>query len=42
MLCFKFFQIEITYKDLYKQKQVTDIFAIDVKTVVVSDKKNMR
>ena len=38
MSCFKFVQIEITSKDFYKQKHVTDIFMINVNTVVVSDK----
>ena len=36
---FKFSQKEvITAKDLYKQRQITDIFTIDVNKVVVSDK----
>ena len=38
MSCFKFGQIEIASKDFYKQKQLTDIFRIDVNKVVVSDK----
>ena len=36
---FKFGQKEvITAKDLHKQRQITDIFMIDVNKVVVSDK----
>ena len=38
MSCFKFGQTEIASKDFYKQKQLTDIFTIDVNKVVVSDK----
>ena len=38
MSCFKLGQIEIASKDFYKQKQLTDIFTIDVNKVVVSDK----
>ena len=38
MSCFKFGQIEIASKDFCKQKQLTDIFTIDVNKVVVSDK----
>lgn len=35
---FNFGQIEVISKDFYKQKQKTDIFTIDVKKVMVSDK----
>ena len=35
---FKFGQKEITAKDFYKQRQITDIFMIDVNKVIVSDK----
>ena len=38
MSYFKFGQIEIASKDFCKQKQLTDIFTIDVNKVVVSDK----
>lgn len=38
MSCFRFAQIEIASKDLYKQKQITDIFTIDVNKVMVSNK----
>ena len=31
-------QKEVTTKDFYDQRQITDIFAIDVNKVVVSDK----
>ena len=31
-------QKEVTTKDLYGQRQITDIFKIDVNKVVVSDK----
>ena len=34
----KFRQKEVTIKDLYGQRQITNIFTIDVKKVVVSDK----
>ena len=34
----KFGQKEVTTKDFYGQRQITDIFMIDVKKVVVSDK----
>ena len=34
----KFGQIEVTGKDFYKQRWITDIFTIDVNKVVVSDK----
>ena len=34
----KFGQKETTAKDFYKQRQVTDIFMIDVNKVIVSDK----
>ena len=35
---FKFDQKEVTTKDFYKERQITDIFTIDVNTVVVSHK----
>ena len=35
---FKFGQKEITVKDFYSQRQITDIFMIDINKVVVSDK----
>ena len=35
---FIFGQKEITTKDFYGQRQITDIFTIDVNKVVVSDK----
>ena len=35
---FKFGQKEVTAKDFYKQRQITDIFTIDVNKLVVSDK----
>ena len=35
---FKFGQKEVTTKDFYGQRQITDIFAIDVNKLVVSDK----
>ena len=35
---FKFGQKEVTAKDFYRQRQITDIFTIDVNRVVVSDK----
>ena len=34
----KFGQKEVTAKDFYGERQVTDIFTIDVNKVVVSDK----
>ena len=34
----KFGQKEITTKDFYRQRQITDIFMIDVNKLVVSDK----
>ena len=34
----KFGQKEVTTKDFYGQRQITDIFMIDVNKVVVSDK----
>ena len=37
MLVKKFGQKEVTTKDFYRQRQITDIFTIDVKKVVVSD-----
>ena len=35
---FKFDQKEVTAKDFYKQRQITDISMIDVNKVAVSDK----
>ena len=35
---FKFNQKEVTVKDFYRQREITDIFMIDVNKVVVSDK----
>ena len=35
---FKFGQKEVTTKDYYRQRQITDIFTIDVNKLVVSDK----
>ena len=35
---FKFGQIVVASKDFHKQRQITDIFAIDVDKVVLSDK----
>ena len=35
---FKFGQKEVTAKNFYMQRQITDIFTIDVNKVVVSDK----
>ena len=35
---FKFGQKEVTVKSFYRQRQITDIFTIDVNKVVVSDK----
>ena len=35
---FKFGQKEVTAKDFCKQRQITDIFTIDVNKVVLSDK----
>ena len=34
----KFGQSEVTTKDFYGQRQITDVFAIDVNRVVISDK----
>ena len=34
----KFGQKEVTTKDFYGQRQITDIFTIDVNKVVISDK----
>ena len=34
----KFGQNEVTTKDFYGQRKITDIFTIDIKKVVVSDK----
>ena len=35
---FQFGQKEVTAKGFYRQRQITDIFTIDVKKVLVSDK----
>ena len=35
---FKFDQKEVTAKDFYGQRKITDVFAIDVNKVVVSNK----
>ena len=35
---FKFGQKEVTTKDFYGQRQITDIFTTDVNKLVVSDK----
>ena len=35
---FKFGQKEVTAKDLYMQKQITDILTINLNKLVVSDK----
>ena len=35
---FKFDQKEVTIRDFYGQRQITDVFTIDVKMLVVSDK----
>ena len=37
-MMFKFGQKEVTAKEFYKQRQITDIFTIDVNKVVISDK----
>ena len=37
-MIFKFGQKEVTAKEFYKQRQITDIFTIDVNKVVISDK----
>ena len=34
----KFGQKEVTTKDFYEQRQITDIFTIDVNKLVISDK----
>ena len=34
----KFSQKEVTTKDFYRQRQITDIFTIDVNKLVISDK----
>ena len=34
----KFGQKEVTTKDFYRQRQITDIFTIDINKVLVSDK----
>ena len=34
----KFGQKEVTTKDFYGQRQITDIFTIDVKKLLISDK----
>ena len=38
MKMLKFGQKEVTTKDFYGQRQITDLFTIDVNKVVVSDK----
>ena len=38
MSSFKFGQIEVASKDFHKEKQITDIFTIDVNKVVLFDK----
>ena len=38
MSSFKFRQIEVASKDFYRQRQMNDIFTIDVNKVVLSDK----
>ena len=38
MSSFKFGQTEVASKDFYKQRQITDIFTIDLNTVVLFDK----
>ena len=38
MKTLKFGQKEVTTKDFYGQRQITDIFMIDVNKLVVSDK----
>ena len=38
MSSFKFGQIGVIFKDFYKQRQITDIFTIDLKKVVLSNK----
>ena len=35
---FKFGQLEVTSKDFYRQRQITDIFTIDVNKLVLSNK----
>ena len=35
---FKFGQTEVTTKDFYGQRQITDIFTIDTNKLVISDK----
>ena len=34
----KFSQKEVTTKDFYRQRQITDLFTIDINKVVISDK----
>ena len=34
----KFGQTEVTIKDFYRQREITDIFTIDVNKAMVSDK----
>ena len=36
--CLNFGQKEVTTKDFYRQRQITDIFTIDVNRIAVSDK----
>ena len=38
----KFGQKEVTSKDFYGQRQITDIFTMDVNKLVVSDKGIMQ
>ena len=38
MSSFKFGQIEVAYKDSHKQRNITDIFTINVNKVTLSDK----
>ena len=38
MFNFRFGQKEVALKNFYKQRQITDIFMIDVKKVVLSNK----
>ena len=38
MSCLKFGQTDIVSTDFYKQKEITDIFTIDVNKVLVLDK----
>ena len=38
MSSFKFGQIKVASKDFHNQRQITDIFTIDVSKMVLSDK----